>query len=418
MKSVLTAAVLALAPFAAHAADITVPPGFRATVVFDGAGPARHLAVNSRGDLYVSRQAPRGQPVPGILALRDTDGDGKFDEAKPFGDVAGTGIRFHGGDLYATSASTIYRYHFAGGELTPAAAPETVVSGMPTTGFANRAIAFDDKGGLYVGVGSGGNTCVIGSGPTAKVADPCTELATRGGVWRFDASKTGQAFPADGERFATGVRDMQSLDWNAADRSLYNAMQGRNGITNAGPKLYTNDDNEKGVGEEMHRIVHGANLGWPYTHFDPRTMKRMKAPEYGGKPGDVVTDNAYSAPVAAFPPHSSPLDLAFYNGKAFPAAYRGGAFVAFHGGSDGDRTQNGYNVWFVPAPPAKGFAKPVVFADGFAGSEHRPKTAEFRPSAVAVAPNGALYVMESEKGRIWRIDYVGAAKAGTKIAQR
>ncbi len=60
----------------------------------------------------------------------------------------------------------------------------------------------------------------------------------------------------------------------------------------------------------------------------------------------------------------------------------------------------------------------MVFADGFAGAEHRPKTADFRPSAVAVAPNGALYVMESEKGRIWRIDYVGAAKVWTKIAQR
>jgi glucose/arabinose dehydrogenase len=417
MKSILAAAVLALAPFSVHAANITVPAGFRATVVFEGAGPARHLAVSARGDLYVSRQQPRGAPkAPGILALRDTDGDGKFDEAKPFGDVAGTGLRFHGGDLYATSASTLYRYHFSGGELTPAAAPDVIVSGMPTTGFANRVIAFDDQGHVFIGVGSGGNTCVDRSSPTPKTADPCTELASRGGIWRYDANRTGQAFPADGERFASGVRDLLSLDWNSADHTLYAAPQGRNGIVAGGSKLYSEDDNEMGVAEEMHRIVHGANLGWPYAHFDARAMKRMKAPEYGGKPGDVVTDNAYSTPVAVFPSHSSPLDLTFYNGRQFPAAYRGGAFIAFHGGSDGDRQQNGYNVWFVPRPPAKGFAKPVIFADGFAGADHRAKTAEFRPSSVAVAPSGALYVMESEKGRIWRIDYVG--KAGARVTSR
>ena len=42
------------------------------------------------------------------------------------GDVAGTGLRFHDGDLYATSASTLYRYRFAGGELTPTAVTGTL----------------------------------------------------------------------------------------------------------------------------------------------------------------------------------------------------------------------------------------------------------------------------------------------------
>ena len=91
---------------------------------------------------------------------------------------------------------------FAGGELTPTAAPDVIVSGMPTTGFANRAIAFDDKGHVFIGVGGGGNTCLDRSGKEPKIANPCTELATRGGIWRYDAAKTGQTFPADGQRFA------------------------------------------------------------------------------------------------------------------------------------------------------------------------------------------------------------------------
>lgn len=413
-KNFLIVAALTVAPCAAHAADITVPPGFRATVVFDGAGPARHLAVDKRGDLYVSNLLPRGAPAgsaaPGILALRDTDGDGKFDEAKHFGDVAGTGIRFRGDALYATSASTVYRYRFHNGELTPSAPPEVIVSGMPTGGFASRGLTFDNRGGLYVSVGGGGNMCVDKPGPTGKPLDPCPELASRAGIWRYDADKPGQSHPTDGERFATGVRDMQSIDWNSADRSLYAVMQGRNGVNNAGAKLFTAEDSAQGVAEEMHRVTRGADLGWPYTHFDGRTMQRVKSPEYGGKPGDVV-NGGYSVPVAALPAHSSPLDMVLYDGKQFPASYRGGAFVALHGGSEGDRPQHGYQVLFVPKPPAKGFAKPVVFADGFANGDPRPQAAEYRPSGLAVAPNGALYVMDAKTGRIWRIDYVGAARA-------
>ncbi len=409
MKFALAASILALAPLGAHAADITVPAGFRATVVFEGAGPARHMAFDARGDLYVSSN-PVGGKSEGILALRDTDGDGRFDEAKRFGDVGGTGIRFHNGDLYATSATTLYRYRFNGGELTPSAKPDVIVSGMPAAGFGSRAIAFDDKGDVFIGIGGGGNTCVDRSGPKPKPANPCTELATRGGIWRYDAGKVGQTHAADGLRFAGGLRDMQSLDFNPVDHALYATMQGRNGVAAADAKQFGENDNQMGIAEEMHRIVRGTNLGWPYTHFDARTGQRIKAPEYGGKPGDVITDNSYSKPVATFPPHSSPLDMAFYAGKAFPAAYRGGAFVAFRGGSDGDRQQNGYSVWFVPSPGARTAAKPAVFADGFAGADRRPPTAEFRPTGLAVSPSGALYVMDGNKGRIWRIDYVGRAR--------
>jgi glucose/arabinose dehydrogenase len=412
MKRLIAVALLGLGPCAAQAADITVPPGFRATVVFEGVGPARHLAVNSRGDLYVSTRRPAGlaadAPSPGIIALRDTDGDGKYDEVKRFGTVDGTGIRLHDGALYATSASTLYRYRFDGDALTPSAPAEVIVDGMPTGGFAARGITFDDRGGVFIGIGSSGNACMDRNATPPKGADPCPDLASRAGIWRFAADKAGQRHGQDGERYATGIRDLQALDWNRRDRAVYMVMQGRNGLPNAGAKLFTAQDSAEGVAEEMHRITKGVNVGWPYTHFDGRTMQRIKAPEYGGKPGDVVVDATYHTPVAALPSHSSPLDIVFYEARQFPAAYRGGAFVALQGGSEGDRPQNGYQVLFIPAPPAKGFAKPVVFADGFAGAVRQPQGAEARPSGLAVGPKGELYVMDSKKGRIWRIDYVGA----------
>ncbi|HTN40051.1 MAG TPA: PQQ-dependent sugar dehydrogenase [Asticcacaulis sp.] len=411
----LAAPIAAGAPsLGATAPEIIVPQGFRATVVFDGEGPARHIAFNSRGDLYVSSQfrneSAAGTPIKSILALRDTDHDGRFDDAERFSTVKGTGIRFHEGHLYVTSATNLYRYSFQGDELTPSEPPEVLVAGLPEEGFSSRAIAFDDHGGVFISIGASGNVCTDKPGLEGKPLDPCPDLADRAGIWRYDAGRTGQKHPIDGERYATGVRDTQALAWDAADQNLYTVLQGRNGLNNGGSKQYSADDSAKGVAEEMHRVTKGANLGWPYSHFDGRTMQRLMAPEYGGGPGDVITDQSYATPVAVFPAHSSPLDIVFYDGGRFPVAYRGGAFVAFQGGFGGVTPQNGYNVWFVPRSPGKDFAEPVIFADGFAGSERMPQTAKYRPSGLAIAPNGALYIVESKTGRIWRIDYQEAAE--------
>jgi len=49
-----------------------------------------------------------------------------------------------------------------------------------------------------------------------------------------------------------------------------------------------------------------------------------------------------------------------------------------------------------------------VFADGFAGPSpdyKNTKKAAYRPLGLAVGPDGALYVADSTKGRIWRIAY-------------
>ncbi len=79
-----------------------------------------------------------------------------------------------------------------------------------------------------------------------------------------------------------------------------------------------------------------------------------------------------TAPVAFFPAHWAPNDLAFVTNSRFPAAYRQGAFVAFHGSwNRAPGPQGGFNVVFQPMKDGRASAPYVVFADGFAGPGKR-----------------------------------------------
>jgi mono/diheme cytochrome c family protein len=50
-----------------------------------------------------------------------------------------------------------------------------------------------------------------------------------------------------------------------------------------------------------------------------------------------------------------------------------------------------------------------IFADGFAGAVEAPGQAAHRPSGVAIGPDGALFVSDDIRGRIYRIVYQGGS---------
>jgi glucose/arabinose dehydrogenase len=413
-RAFLTAMLATAAAWTVFAADepdgLRLPPGFHATVVAESLGPIRHLAVRDNGDVYVS--TPRDQQGNGkgggIIALH-LDASHKAVDVQHFGSVdGGTGIAFHGGMLYASSPSGIYRFSFDGSALVPTKAPEVIVDGMPVEhpGFnrANRPIAFDTSGHVFVSVEAPSNFC---RDPNAKPGappvgpTPCPDLAGRAGIWRFSAEKTGQQFPTDGEQWATGIRDMTALAWSRADGNLYALMHGIDSLNRTWPAVITAED-EDHVADEMHRVTKGTDFGWPYTYFDGARNQRIVSPEYGGDGKRVATGN-YSTPVLTF--HSrraAPVDILFYSGSSFPANYRDGAFIALHGIAN----RNGYNVVFVPFNKTGRAGEPTVFADGFAAfNASTPARAKYRPIGVAIGPDGSLYVADSQVGRIWRIAY-------------
>ena len=416
-RIVIAAAVASTVPFALFAqagrapscepgnGGLTLPAGFCAVVVAESVGPARHLVVSASGDIYV---AIRNQPdAPGgIVALRDTNGDGRIDVRERFAESGGTGIAIYNSHLYLSRDDAVVRFPLKAGQLLPAGPMEMVVSGFPQQRVhPTKTLTFDNQGGLYVNIGNPSNACTEPDQTKSNGLSPCTHQEQGGGVWRFDANRTGQVHGKDGQRYSSGLRQANAMRWHPTANALYLAQHGRNGL-NRWTEYFTEATNAETPAEELQRIDRGANHGFPYCYYDRLQNKRVLAPEYGGD-GKAVGDCAkYPLPVAAFPAHWAPNDMLFYNGTQFDAKYRGGAFIAFHGsGSRAPLPQGGYNVVFQPMRDGKASGNYEVFADGFAGKSaiKAREEAVARPMGLAEGPDGSLYVVDSVKGKIWRV---------------
>jgi glucose/arabinose dehydrogenase len=390
---------------------IRLPDGFCATVVADKLGAARHMTVAANGDIFV---AIRNQPnAPGgIVALRDTNGDGKADVRERFGEDGGTSIMLRGDYLWFGRDQAIVRYRLKRGSLVPEGPAEIVAGGLPEQrAHPAKGFAFDGKGGLYVNVGAPSNACQAADRkPGVAGQDPCPLLERHGGVWRFDDNTPNQT-QAQAKRFATGMRQNFAMAWNSASGSLFLVQHGRDQLDTLWPGRFTTAQNAELPSEEFLRVDEGSNFGWPYCYHDWQQGKRVLMPEYGGDGKEVDRCAQYPAPIVGFPGHWAPNALIFYTGTQFPQRYRGGAFIAFHGSwNRAPLAQAGYNVAFVPfSGPNFVAGKYEVFAEGFAGRTPlmNRDDALYRPTGLAQGPDGSLYVSDDKTGRIWRIVHRG-----------
>ena len=423
----------ARAQTAAPANDgLHLPPGFHATVFADHLSHPRHLSVAPNGVVYVNTWSGRyfgNDKVPDggfLIALRAADPKGpateitRFGPSEADGNHGGTGVWVYGGYVYAETNDKIVRYKLPDTGIVPTGAAETVVSGLPLTGdHPMHPIAIDHDGNLFVDLGSATNACQTQNrAGGAPGADPCTELETRGGIWRFDANKLDQAF-SPAQRFATGLRNSEAQSFDSQGR-MFAVQHGRDQLFQNWPNLYSPLQSAENPAEVLVAVRQGGDYGWPECYYDGAQKKLVLAPEYGGDGGHKIGVCAQKLPpVAAFPAHWAPNDMLIYTGNQFPAAFKDGAFIAFHGSwNRAPAPQGGYNIVFQPLKNGVAAGPWILFADGFAGEFMEPGRAVHRPTGLAVAPDGSLYVADDKGGRIWRITYSGDKGAKLVSASR
>jgi glucose/arabinose dehydrogenase len=398
--SLATGVALTAAAFRDHPAraacapdngGLKLPDGFCASVFADDVGGVRHLEVGPDGVLYA---ATSGILRGGVTAFRDTDGNGTPDQRATFGPRGANDVAVHDGYVYVATDQEVLRYKLAPGRLAPAGEAETIVADLPRRGHSAKTMAFPGGHVLLVKIGSASNSCQRSDRQAKSPGlDPCTELETRAGIWRFDATRAGQKL-SDGHRWATGLRNAEAIEVQPGTNTVWVAVHGRDQLgDNWG---FSDQANASNPAEELVQLSEGDDLGWPYCYYSNDQQKKVLAPEYGGDGRTVGRCAKAKDPAIAFPGHWAPMSLAFYQGSAFGPSYAGGLFVAFHGSwNRAPLPQEGYRVVFAPFADGKPTGKYQTFATLAKG--------KLRAVGLAEGKDGALYISGDDNKTIWRI---------------
>lgn len=388
-------------------AGLKLPAGFCAVLFADSLAAPRHMDVAPNGDVVVAIRSSRGGGVQrpgGVVVLRDADGDGRAEQREKFGEFSASEARLQGSHIYTETGSVILRYGWNPATMTTTG-PDTIVSGLPGDRSHQAKTFVIHRGSLYVNHGSPSNSCQQQDRtPRSPGHDPCPQLETRAGIWRFDLNRTGQTL-ADGERFATGIRNAVAMAIHPRNGDLYVMQHGRDQLQDWG---FSAEKGAETPAEEMFRVTRGADFGWPYCYFDPELKQKVLAPEYGGDGKTVGRCAEKAGNVGFFPGHWAPNGLLFYTGGMLPARYREGAFIVFHGSwNRAPLPQQGFKVVFQPMRDGRASGPFEVFVDGFIDAEGKPTALAGRPTGIAQGPKGELYLSDDSRGRIWKITYTG-----------
>jgi glucose/arabinose dehydrogenase len=145
-------------------------------------------------------------------------------------------------------------------------------------------------------------------------------------------------------------------------------------------------------------VKRGGYYGWPWYYLGANEEPRLKGdrPDLRGKA--IVPDVLFTA-------HSAALSVTFYTAtsgaSAFPAEYRGDAFVALHGSwNRSERT--GHKLVRVHIKDGVPTGEYEDFLTGFILSDN---SAWGRPVSSTVAADGSLLMSDDAGNVIYRISY-------------
>ena len=342
-----------------EAAKLILPPGFSAEEYAGGFQKPRFMLQGPSGEVLVTESVAKGA----VTLL--TDG-GKSRKKLIEGLDRPYGLTWYKEYLYVAEATSIKRYKYDGKSMTVGMGEEIISFKGYDKGHWTHGLQFDPKGEyLYVGVGSSADH-VFG--------DP----EDRAAILRFRPDGSGK------EIYATGLRNPVGLKFAPQSNEPWTAVQERDHFgDDLVPDFFTS-------------VRKGGFYGWPYAYVGPHEDPRAK-----GQRKDLVDSTI--VPDVILPAHCAVLDFTFYTGKAFPAEYRGGAFLAFHGSSNRSK-RLGYSVAFVPFKNGKPTGPAKDFATGWMMGEDQ-KEVWGRPAAVLEMKDGSLLVSDDGANKVWRISY-------------
>jgi hypothetical protein len=379
-------------------ASLSVPHGFTVQLFASGLSGPRLMRTAPNGDVFIA-ETRRGR----IRVLRAADGASEPSQMAIYAEgLSGPfGIAFYpqGPDprwVYVGNLNSVVRFPYRNGDLIARGPAEVVVPRLAgsTGGHTTRDVVFSlDGQRMFISVGSGSNVA-----ETMQVKSP-SEIRLwaaahgMGEAWgteerRADILETDPEGHQPAEIFATGIRNAVGLAVNPATGELWASTNERDAL---GDDL---------VPDYVTHVRKGGFYGWPWyylgDHEDPR-----HANERPGLGAHVTV------PDVLVQSHSAPLQMVFYTAMsgvaAFPAEYRGEAFVALHG-SWNRRIRTGSKVVRVrfrngaPTGDYEDFLTGFVVDDGHVWG---------RPVGVAVAHDGALLVTDDANDTVWRVAHQG-----------
>jgi putative membrane-bound dehydrogenase-like protein len=288
------------------------------------------LTLGPDGRLYLA-------DLPGRIWALDAASDRVTPRLFAGGFTEPVGIVWRGDTLYVAARGVISAVRDRDGD---GRADETrdILSGLPARLYPlhqNNGMAFGPDGRLYFGLGSTHDRQPEERPITAAILSV-----------RPDGS--------DLQVVAHGVRNAYDLAFNRAG------------------DLFAGDNQPASLavapGDELNQIIPGASYGYPYYFEQP--------PPGSGTIG----------PVYVFPPHSSPVGITFYSGRAFPAEYDDNGFIGLW------MRGEVYRLQLDKLTNGRYAARASIFASGFVN-----------PIDLAVGADGALYVADYGTSAIYRI---------------
>lgn len=352
---------------------LKAPEGFRLEVFADQLGKPRMIAVAENGTVYVTRRDSND-----VLAI-PVDQQGKAGTPRKIaaGLTGVHGIAIGGGQIFLATVREVYVAELPRGD-SGMIRPRAIITNLPEGGqHPNRTLAIGPDRMLYISVGSTCNQCIETSPENATLLRA-----------RLDGSERGV--------YARGLRNTVGWAWHPETGELWGLDHGSDHHGNEWPP------------EELNRLAAGAHYGWPFCDADRRVDSLFAQNPPGSTKEEFCPRTV--RPGLMLPAHAAPIQLVFYQGRDFPAEYRGDGFATLRGSWNRENPV-GYQVVRIRFQDGR----PVKVEDFITGFLSEDGSTHYgRLAGLAVMKDGSLLVGDDTNGVIYRVSHGAAMRAAAR----